>query len=168
MLELHASEQYFWDDATVSRLADVAARFENPGCLCAPLLGQELERRQVVCATLDVDERFAHMKGFSRFDVYRPTWQTQEFGAVFCDPPFWIVSLSQLFSAVRLLARHDFELPLAICYPSRRGANLKSTFYRFNLESTGLFPTYKTVNTTHERDRIEFFANFSFSTDEVK
>ncbi len=163
MLELHAREQYFWDDETVSRLADVAARFENPACLCAPLLGQELERLEIKCATLDVDERFSHLKGFSRFDVYRPSWQTPEFGAIFCDPPFWIVSLSQLFSAVRLLARHNFEIPLAICYPSRRGTNLCGTFHRFGLKATGFFPTYRTVGTSEERDRIEFFANFSFN-----
>ncbi len=162
MLELHAREQYFWDDATAARLAEVAARFQNPACLCAPLLGVELERRKIVCSTLDVDERFAHLKGFTRFDVYRPTWQTPEFGAIVCDPPFWIVSLSQLFAAVRLLARHNFSMPLAICYPSRRGANLCATFHRFELRATGYFPTYRTVNTTEERDRIEFFANFDF------
>ena len=162
MLELHAREQYFWDDTSVSRLASIAARFENPACLCAPLLGQELERRQTACSTLDVDERFAHLEGFSRFDVYRPSWQEQGFGAIFCDPPFWIVSLSQLFAAIRLLSRHDFSMSLAICYPSRRGSNLCATFHGFGLKATGFLPTYKTVNTSEERDRIEFFANFSF------
>ena len=84
------------------------------------MLGVELERRGVACATLDVDERFAHLQGFKKFDVYRPTWQAERFGAIFCDPPFWIVSLSQLCAAIRLLAWHDFEQPLAICYPARR------------------------------------------------
>lgn len=162
MLELHAREQYFWDDETVARLADVAARFENPACLCAPLLGEELERRKMKCATLDLDERFAHLKGFVKFDVYRPAWQNEKFGAVFCDPPFWIVSLSQLFGAIRLLAQHDFDQPLAICYPARRGANLCATFARFGLKPTGFYPAYRTVNTAEERDKIEFFANFSF------
>jgi len=88
-------EQYFWTPETVTQLADIAARFENPACLCAPMLGVELERRGVACATLDVDERFAHLQGFKKFDVYRPTWQAERFGAIFCDPPFWIVSLSR-------------------------------------------------------------------------
>jgi hypothetical protein len=162
MLELHAREQYFWDEDTVARLADVAARFQNPACLCAPLLGRELERRGVSCRTLDVDERFADLKGFSRFDVYRPTWQNERFGVIVCDPPFWIVSLSQLFAAIRLLAQHDFEQPLAVCYPARRGANICATFARFELKATGFYPGYRTVNTSDERDRIEFFANFSF------
>ncbi|RYX86832.1 hypothetical protein EON83_01225 [bacterium] len=163
MLEVHGREQYFWTDETVSFLADVAGQFENPCCLCAPLLGQELERRGSSCATLDVDERFAGLKGFQKFDVYRPTWQGQQFGAVWCDPPFWIVSLSQLFAAIRLLSHHDYSMPLAICYPTRRGANLMGTFHHFGLKATGYFPTYKTVNTDeNERSRIEFFANFDF------
>lgn len=163
MLELHAREQYFWTDDTVAHLADVAARFSNPCCLCAPLLGQELERRNHQCATLDVDERFAELKGFEKFDVYRPTWPAREFGALFCDPPFWIVSLSQLFAAVRLLARHNTEMPLAICYPARRSANLLGTFHRFGMRATGYYPTYRTVDTQgEERNRIEFFANFDF------
>lgn len=163
MLELHAREQYFWTDETVSHLADIAGQFERPGCLCAPLLGQELEKRGTQCLTLDVDERFSHLKGFTKFDVYRPTWQAQELGAIWCDPPFWIVSLSQLFAAIRLLAHHDYEKPLAVCYPARRGANLMATFHHFGLTATGYFPTYKTVNTDeNERSRIEFFANFPF------
>ncbi|BCM92781.1 hypothetical protein IAD21_04663 [Abditibacteriota bacterium] len=164
MLENHQREQYFWTDETVSHLANIAGQFENPCCLCAPLLGQELERRGTLCSTLDVDERFSALKGFQHFDVYRPMWQTQEFGALWCDPPFWIVSLSQLFTAICLLARHDYEKPLAICYPSRRGANLMATFHRFGLEATGYFPAYKTVDTQeNERSRIEFFANFPWS-----
>jgi len=162
MLELHAWEQYFWDAATIDTLVEIAARFEYPACLCAPMLGQELEARRIPCATLDVDERFAHLSGFSRFDVYRPTWHHERFGALFCDPPFWIVSLSQLFAAVRLIAQHDFSLPFAICYPSRRGANLCATFHSFGLKTTSFFPTYRTVSTSEERGKIEFFANFAW------
>lgn len=162
MLENHAREQYFWDDETLAHLATVAARFENPACLCAPLLGSELEKRGVFCTTLDLDERFENLKGFRKFDVYRPTWQGADFGAIFCDPPFWIVSLSQLFAAVRLLCRHDFEKPLAICYPTRRGANLCGAFSRFGLRATGYFPGYRTVQTSEERSKIEFFANFEW------
>ena len=162
MLELHHREQYFWTPETVSHLADIAGRFESPCCLCAPLMGQELERRGVACSTLDVDERFSGLRGFQRFDVYRPVWLKQEVGVIWCDPPFWIISLSQLFAAVRLLARHDTTLPLAICYPTRRSANLLSTFHHFGLRATGYFPSYLTVQSQEERNRIEFFANFDF------
>lgn len=162
MLENHSREQYFWDDATLDYLANIAAQFENPACLCAPLLGSELERRGVACTTLDIDNRFQNLKGFTPFDVYRPTWQSADFGVIFCDPPFWIVSLSQLFSAIRLVCKHDFDKPLAICYPARRGTNLGATFARFGLRPTGYFPAYRTVDTQEDRSKIEFFANFQW------
>lgn len=167
MLENHAREQYFWDDSTLETLAEVAARFSHPACLCAPLLGCELERRGVSCATFDLDERFSHLRGFVAFDVYRPTWQNARVGAIFCDPPFWIVSLSQLFGAIRLLAHHEFSTPLAICYPQRRSANLCATFARFGLQPTGFSPTYRTVQTDGKRGKIEFFANFSWPQKEA-
>lgn len=159
MYELHQNEQYFWDDETILDLADRAERFVLPACLCAPLLGRELARRGAACRTLDIDERFGEVPGFLRFDLYRPQWRPESFGAIICDPPFWNVSLSQLFGAVRLLAHHNWDLPVAICYPARRARNLCATFYRFGLQPTGVFPQYRTVQ-MRETDRIEFFANF--------
>ncbi|MBW3637159.1 MAG: protein-lysine N-methyltransferase, partial [Armatimonadetes bacterium] len=142
MLEQHPLEQYFWDEATINQVADAAARFPNPCCLCAPMVGRELEKRGLETRVLDVDERFFDVAGFRRFDLYRPEWLGETFGVIVCDPPFWIVSLSQLFAAIRLLARHDYAQPLAICYPTRRGANLTGTFARFGLAPTGFLPKY--------------------------
>jgi hypothetical protein len=126
MLEQHEREQYFWHNATVTAVADVASRFENPCCLCAPMLGRELEKRAVLARVLDVDERFDDLKGFARYDIYRPVWLGEAFGVIVCDPPFWIVSLSQLFAAIRLLSRYEYAQPLAICYPKRRGAERRA------------------------------------------
>ena len=161
MLERHEDEQYFWDCETLEALADVAARFENPCCLCAPMLGRVLSRRGLDARVLESDERFAEDAGFARYDLYRPVWRAETFGVLLCDPPFWKVSLSQLFAAIRLLAHHNWEQPLAICYPQRRGKNLCGTFARFGLEPTGYCPGYLTVQEL-ERNRIEFFANFAW------
>jgi hypothetical protein len=50
------------------------------------------------------------------------------------------VSLAQVFGAIRLLSRYGTAQPLAICYPTRRGANLCGTFARFGLHPSGFFP----------------------------
>ena len=160
-IEHHEREQYFWDEATINALADVAARFENPCCLCAPMVGLELEKRAIKARVLDIDERFSGVSGFRKYDIYRPAWLGEAFSVIICDPPFWIVSLSQLFSAIRLLARHDYGQPLAICYPQRRGANLTATFARFGLKPSGFLPKYRTVQDS-ERNQIEFFCNFDW------
>lgn len=158
MYERHEHEQFFWDAPTVSQLADFVAPFPNPCCLCAPLLGRELERRGIAACTLDRDERFADLRGYRAWDIYRPEWLGEEFGMIVCDPPFFGVSLAQLFTAIRLLSRHDYAQPLLLCYLSRRSSNVAGTFWRFGLEPTGYEPGYQTVQHT-ERNRIEFFGN---------
>ncbi len=165
MLERHEWEQYFWDAPTLETLPDVTARFEFPCALCAPMLGRALSERGIKARVLDSDERFAADANFAHFDLYRPLWRAETYGAIFCDPPFWEVSLSQLFAAIRLLAHHNWEQPLAICYPTRRAKNICGTFARFGLQPTGYFPGYLTVQQL-ERNRIEFFANFAWSGDE--
>ncbi|MEM1451064.1 MAG: hypothetical protein AAF957_03955 [Planctomycetota bacterium] len=157
--ELHSREQFFFDDATVARLADLAGTFERPCCLCTPLVGAELERRgRRDVATLDTDARFAHLAGFQAYDLYRPRWIEPEFGLILCDPPFFRVSLSQLFDAIRTLAHNDFDQPIALAFLSRRASAVTGTFERFGLVPTGIRCGYRTVQPT-EKNEIELFSN---------
>jgi hypothetical protein len=158
MYELHENEQYFFDKPTLAHLVDFVSRYDNPCCVCAPLLGQELVKRGVQVRILDIDERFAHLVGFRRYDIYRPEWLGEEFGLIVCDPPFYNASLSQLFAAIRMLARNDYTQPLLLSYLVRRSANVLGTFARFGLEPTGYRPGYQTVQKA-ERNDIEFFGN---------
>src|SRR5437868_1962621 len=114
MEERHEREQYFFDAATVRVLADFVGSFERPCCLCAPTIGRELHRRGRAVRVLDVDERFSDLSGFLAWDLYRPRHLDEEFDLVLCDPPFFNVSLSQLFSAVRVLCHFDLTKPVMI------------------------------------------------------
>jgi hypothetical protein len=165
MDERHEHEQYFFDAPTLAHLAGVAAAYPNPCCLCAPRLGQELERRGVAVRTLDIDTRFAGLAGFRRYDVFRPEWLGEPFGLILCDPPFFRVSLAQLFTAVRLLSRYDYRQPLLISYLSRRATNILGTFARFDLQPTGYYPGYLTVQNV-DRNGIEFFGNLVVGHDD--
>lgn len=160
MQERHENEQYFFTPKTTERLADFAARFANPCCICAPSVGAELGRRGVPVRVLDIDERFARTPGFRRYDLFRPEWLGEEFGIILCDPPFFNVSLSQLFAALRLLSRGNYEQPLLISYLSRRAVSLRGTFARYNLAPTGYCPRYQTVQALSRND-VEFFGNLS-------
>ena len=158
MHERHEHEQYFFDAPTLARLADVVAQFEHPCCLCAPMLGKALVERGVAVRILDLDERFASLPGFQRYDLHRPEWLGESFGVIVCDPPFFTVSLARLFAALRTLSRNDYRQPLLLSYLRRREAKLLQTFARFRLASTGFFPTYETVQPI-EKNEIALYGN---------
>ena len=158
MYELHENEQYFFDGATLEYLTDFLSQYESPCCLSAPAVGKLLSERGAKVSVLDIDERFSQVPGFRRFDVFRPEWIGEKFDIILCDPPFFKVSLSQLFRAIRLLSQHDYLQPLLISYLVRREANICGTFSRFDLQPTGIFPTYQTVRSCAKND-IEFFGN---------
>ena len=160
MYELHKNEQYFFDEKTLEHLADFLSQWTAPCCLCAPMLGKRLAEMGVNVTVLDIDERFKEVKGFRRFDIYRPDWIGIEFDVIFCDPPFFNASLSQLFGALRLLSRNDFSQPMLVAYLARRSNAIKGTFSRFELVNSGYFPSYQTVRES-EKNRIEIFSNLS-------
>ena len=68
MYEKHQAEQYFFDEATLDHLAGFVSTFDNPCCLCAPLLGKRIVDRGHRVRILDVDDRFESVPGFVRYD----------------------------------------------------------------------------------------------------
>jgi len=159
MEEDHQREQYFFDAATVDALTDLLAGFARPCTLCAPMVGQELARRKHVVRVLDVDERFRHVPGFLKWDLYRPTHLAEDFDVLLCDPPFFNVSLSQLFTALRMLCHFDLSRKVVVGYLVRREEAILGTFAPFGLRPTGCFPAYQTVQACGRND-IQFYANF--------
>ena len=158
MDELHEREQYFFDEPTQRHLAQFARGFSHPCCLCAPLVGQMLAQQNVTATVLDYDDRFSPVPGFQCYDLQRPQALQQNFGLIICDPPFFNVSLTQLFDVIRLLSHFNYQQPILLCYLRRRTSSVLRAFNRFNLAPTGYFPRYQTVSSI-ERNEIEFFGN---------
>lgn len=158
MKERQEIEQYFFDEVTLDDLARLASRFDNPCCLCTPSLGEELEKRGVRAATLDLDARFTHLRGFRPYDLARPERLSERFGIIICDPPFLTISLPQLFTAIEVLSRGDFSQPLLINYLSSGARQITRVFAPFGLQPTGYHPGYKTIQNVG-RNRMELFSN---------
>ena len=144
MYELHENEQYFFDDRTLDQLDDFASAWDSPCCICTPMLGKRLVERGASVTILDIDERFKTLNGFQLFDIYRPEWIDQKFDLIICDPPFFSVSLSQLFTAIRMLSQFNFDQKIMISYLSRRKDAITGTFAPFGLTATDYFPKYQT------------------------
>jgi hypothetical protein len=158
MNELHQNEQYFYDETTINQLAALLNNWTAPCCLCAPQVGQRLAQLQADVTILDIDQRFAQTPDFRSYDLTQPQWLDREFGIILCDPPFFNVSLTQLFHAIRLLSHFRFDQPLLISYLRRRADAILNTFAPFGLRLTDYRPGYQTVQPCDKND-IVFFSN---------
>ena len=86
MYELHEKEQYLFEEETLEHLTIFLREWSAPCCICAPLLGRYAVERGIPVAILDIDERFADVRGFRYYDLYKPEWMDQEFDLILCDP----------------------------------------------------------------------------------
>lgn len=164
MQELHENVQYFFSEQTLEQFAALLKPFENPCVLCAPTLAQRLQQgsRKNICA-LDIDARFEKsLPGFRLWDLYKPTRITDRFDVIFCDPPFFNCSLSQLFTAIRMLSHFDYSQPLMICYLSRREQAILGTFAKFSLTATKIRASYRTVQDI-EKNEIQLYSNIEIA-----
>lgn len=162
MQELHENEQYFFSEETLEEFSDLLEPFQNPCILCAPTLAQRLQERvgaRKKIRALDIDTRFeTSLPGFQLWNLYKPTHIDENFDVIFCDPPFFNCSLSQLFSAIRVLSNFDYSQRIMICYLLRREQAILGTFAKFSIAATGMFPSYKTVQQS-ERNVIQLYSN---------
>lgn len=158
MHEDHRREQYWFDPPTVVRLADLLEGYRDPCCLCAPTVAEELHRRGRRVRLLDVDDRFAKLPGFRSWDVYRPEALEERFDAIFCDPPFHKVTLSQLFTALRVLCHGEFATPLYVCHRADRSVDVCGALARFGLAPTAFEPGYVSVKPVPE-NRVMLYSN---------
>jgi len=156
--ENHQLEQYFFDRPTVEMLADVTSAAANPCCLCVPMVARELQIRGRSVALLEADLRFSDLPGFIAYDLYRPHPVGTDFDFILCDPPFNRVLLSQLFQAIRVLAKGSFTQALMIAWPVEREAAILGTFAPFGLQPTGVLAGYRSVKNS-VKNRIALYAN---------
>lgn len=160
--ERHEREQYF-DDPTRSALADLLEAYSRPCCLCAPTVGEELHARGRPARVLDIDERFSHLPGFRRWNMRRPEHLGERFDVIVCDPPFFTVSLSELFRALRLLQGFDPSTPVVLTHLTRRAHAVEAAMRPLGVGGIrriehGPRPGYLTVRPT-PRNHISYFAN---------
>lgn len=163
MYEIHRNEQYFFNSYTLRILSNLIKDINlyPVCCLCAPLLGKKLLDIGMFPAyvdILDIDKRFSNLASFIHYDIRRPIHINYMYKLIVCDPPFFSVSLSQLFNTIYKLSGYDFNRKIFISYLKRRENAILGAFSKFNLEPTGFYPKYQTVDTS-DRNKIELYGN---------
>lgn len=118
------------------------------------VLDRRLAEQGVDVTILDIDERFAGVPSYCRFDIHRPKWLGRAFGVIDCDLLCFSISLTRLFAVVRILSRNDFGQALLTSYLSRRSVAIMGTFAPFGQAPTGYQMVQKLTY-----DDVELFAN---------
>lgn len=133
----------------------MAMRFEKPALVGMPSVAVAFEQIGRDCLFLDRDDRFAKLLGsFVYYDLHRPRPLPEaDVDAIFVDPPFANVSPTELASALRLIAARP--LPLFICFPMKRHAQLAAAIGVHNLTHIGPALGYKAG---HMPNQVALFA----------
>jgi hypothetical protein len=71
------------------------------------------------------------------------------------DPPFFSVSLSELFKAIRYLSQGEESQPILFCHLVRFADDIIERFARYCVEPIAYYPGYQSV----QNNGIQFFGN---------
>jgi len=158
--ENHQLRQFFYNQDTIDRLAQVLGGFENPCCLCVPMLAWEMAKRGRTVRALDIDTRFKFLPGYLEYNLYRPAYLQEEFDLIIVDPPFHAVGLGQLFKALKVLSHFNFDQKIMMSHLKRRQWDVEAVFAPFGLQVTEEGPTYLTAKKCSSREgRVLFYSN---------
>ena len=138
-------EQYFWTEDTVNRLLVSLKFMDNCCCLTTPSLGvgfNNIGREEVV---LDIDKRFDYLPKFRYFDIRTPQEQEEDFRIIILDPPFFYLSMEQIYNSVLTITKGDFNTKILIGFLKRESKILLETFKKFNLKETNFKLEYATA-----------------------
>lgn len=148
------SQDLYFDDATREALADLLMPFRRACCLCAPTVAQALYKRGRVARVLDIDERFADLPGFRKWDLAKPQKLAEPFDIIAAAPPLGDgVEAAGVARAIGVLARPADRL-LVVLPP--RLADPEA------MAPLGLVPTGVAAGYAHPRgEPAEFYTNFA-------
>ena len=157
VVEDHAHEQFFYDDATQDRIMRLVKNHARPLFLCNPSLAVRAEAAGMDYLLLDRDPRWKSVlpKGkFRQFELSQPRQMRFQYDAVFVDPPFANVELADLRRTVDLLAANETQAkaPVYLAFISDREDAVMDAFHGYGLERKGAALGYHSVKqSTQER-----------------
>ncbi len=155
-------EQYFFAKETIFKLLE-AFRYEpDPTCLTTPTLGDAYYRYdERAVPVLDIDRRFNYLPKYYFFDIRFPYQIEENVELLVVDPPFFIITLDELFDSICLLANNNFKVKLVISWLRRFEREFLKKFDAFNLKPTKFQMKYQTLKPNKWRN-ISLYSNYDF------
>lgn len=137
--EDHDLEQYFWTKKIVQRILN-ATQWTYTECCCftTPSLAQAYHETGNEQALLDIDERFEYLPRFERFDITDPHSPAGagSFQILVIDPPFFGITVQQLYDATELITEGNGDTKIVIGYLTRMEHALLKTFRKYGISET--------------------------------
>lgn len=135
-------EQFFWTSGTVKKLMDSCQYITECCCFTTPSLAEGFSKIGRDEKLLDIDERFSYMPRFEKFDIKNPHSIDESFNVIVIDPPFFNVTIKELFDATNIITGNNFNTNIIIAFLVRFEYPLLETFKPYGISETSATPEY--------------------------
>jgi len=131
-------EQFFWTSDTVKKLLTACQYITECCCFTTPSLAEGFKNVGRDEKLLDIDERFSYLPRFERFDIKNPHLPegSGDFNVIVIDPPFFNVTIKQLFEATNIITNNNYKTNIIIAFLVRYEYPLLETFKPYGISET--------------------------------
>jgi 16S rRNA G966 N2-methylase RsmD len=131
-------EQFFWTSETVKKLLNACQYISECCCFTTPSLAQGFLNNGIDQKLLDIDTRFSYFPRFEKFDIKNPHEPegSGNFNIIVIDPPFFNVTIKELFDATNIITNNNFNTNIIIAFLVRYEYSLLETFKKYKISET--------------------------------
>jgi hypothetical protein len=131
-------EQFFWTSDTVKKILNACQYITECCCFTTPSLAEGFHNNGEEQVLLDIDERFDYLPRFEKFDIINPHVPkgSGDFNIIVIDPPFFNISVKQLFDATNIITNNNYNTNIVIAFLVRYEFPLLETFKPYGISET--------------------------------
>ena len=140
-------EQYFWTKDIVKKILHACEYITHRCCFTTPSLAEGFMIDGRDETLLDIDDRFAYLKYFEKFDIKNPHIPdgSGDFNIIVIDPPFFNITTKELFEATNMITNNNFNTKIIIAYLVRFEYPLLETFAPYGISETSTSLEYSHI-----------------------
>ena len=156
--ENRTNEQFFWTINTVKQLMNAFKYTYECCCLTTPSLGHAFHEAGRDEKVLDIDDRFKYLPKFEKFDIKNPHNLDETFNVIVIDPPFFVITLKELYDAVNIITKNNFDTKIVIGFLARHNKLLLETFKKYGISETKTKLEYAHIK-PHKWHNFKLYSN---------
>jgi hypothetical protein len=162
--ELRQIEQYFFSENVIRNICDALEYEEKILCLGTPAVADgfyKIKNKSVLL--LDIDNRFDYLPGYIYFDILKyQDIKIDKPNILIIDPPFFKLSLVDLYNCVESLTEGDKKTKIIFAYVHREEKALLNIFKAYKLQLTKFKLEYRYVE-PNKWENYSLYSNCEFN-----